>query len=178
MSNRHLALLLTLFFAAQALAQAPEPTPQRFQELEAQSRAIKAEVLDLEAELSALEQDIRYPAQTRWTVFVTAEDSNEADLSQIQLQVAGRVVASHQYSDEEQKALRDGGAHRLYIGSMNAGEHPVSVRYVGKDGNETFNGDTAFVMAKPAGPQLLELHWQPEADESMRLGHKSFADTP
>jgi len=181
MTSRPIAVLLLLSCAcvytfAPAVAQEPASSTENFQALEAQSRAIKAEVLDLEAELSALEQEIRYPAQNRWTVFVTAEDSDAADLQQIELQVNGRVTASHQYSADEQNALRDGGAHRLYIGSLPVGQHPISIRYVGENGDQIFDGGTAFVATKNGGPQLLELHWQPGAEESLRLTHDSFAD--
>lgn len=170
--------LIALFLVLPAYAQDAQPPTPSFQELEAESRAIKAEVLDLEAELSALEQDIHYPAPTRWTVFVTAAEANSAQLEQIELQMGGRIIASHQYTAQEQQALRKGGAHRLYIGSMSPGEHPVTVRYTSLTGVQAVNNSSNFIVSKPAGPRLLELHWQPESDESKRLSHKSYADTP
>lgn len=170
--------LVALLLILPAHAQDTQPSTPSFQELEAESRAIKAEVLDLEAELSALEQDIHYPASTRWTVFVTATEGNSAQLQQIELQMDGRSIANHQYSAQEQQALRKGGAHRLYIGSISPGEHPVTVRYTSLTAGQTVNNSTNFVVSKPVGPRLLELRWQPESDESKRLSHKSYADTP
>lgn len=166
-----LVLLLLLLSCTAATAQ--QTADDNFQQLEAQSQAIKSQVLDLEAELSALEQDVRYPEQSRWTVFVTAEKGAEPTLKQIELEIAGHVLASHQYTPEEQAALNQGGAHRLYIGTLGTGQHQILVRFIGSKSNQA---QSKFEISKPAGARILELHWQPDTDQA--LAHSSIADSP
>lgn len=170
-------LVLLACVATASFAQAPGTSQEEFQQLEAESRAIKSEMLDLEAELSSLEQDILYPAPSRWTVFVTSEDASP-ELQQITLELAGQTIASHEYSADEQAALREGGAHRLYIGNLNTGQHQINVRYNGQGEDDTVAPAHTFVINKNSGPQLMELHWQPKASGSARLTHTSTADIP
>lgn len=171
-----LVLFLLLCFCTSAIAQ--QTADGNFQQLEAQSQAIKSQILDLEAELSALEQDVRYPQQSRWTVFVTAAKDVDPALSQIELQVAGRVLASHEYTPEEQAALSQGGAQRLYIGNLSSGKHQIFVRltHTQSKRDKPKQVHSEFTLNKPAGPRILELHWQPDAQPALR--HNSIADTP
>lgn len=167
-----LTFVVLLFAAAPATAQQATNNGD-LQQLEAQSQAIKSQVLDLEAELSALEQDVRYPENSRWTVFVTADADADTAPKALELQVGGRVIASHQYSSKEQAALRAGGAHRLYIGNLSPGKHQIRVRFTSTNSEQ---GNSQFTVNKPVGARLLELHWQPDASET--LAHNSLADTP
>ena len=152
---------------------APAADTQQFRALEAETRRIKAEVLDLEAELAALENDIRYPAATRWTVFVTTDAEADDVLRVIELQVDGQTVASHEYSAKERSALADGGAHRLYLGNLSPGRHELAVR-LGR-GDKAPTPGPSFIVDKQRGPQLLELRWQPGTNTE--LAHTSYADT-
>lgn len=170
--------LLAVMLAAPAAAQTPatdsgagEQT-SAFQQLDKQTREIKADMLDLEAELSALEEDIHYPAATRWTVFVTAEPADALSLENVDLSVDGHTVASHRYTADQREALQAGGAHRLYIGNLSPGRHKVAAAF-----NDGGKSQTAFTLDKPRGPRLLELHWQPAAGGSPAI-HRSYADSP
>lgn len=133
-------------------------------ELDAATQAIKADLLDLEADLTALELDLRYPPPRRWTVFVTMSPAlADLELREVVLQVDGRVVASHSYPAEERAALAAGGAQRLHITNLRPGRHEIAVELRARYDGDPYHRQQRFVISKPKGPRLLELRLVAEA---------------
>ncbi|MES1944892.1 AraC family transcriptional regulator [Salinisphaera sp. PC39] len=158
-SLKHLTCLLACLAPIATFAASPAGD-----DLEDRAQSVKTEVLDLEAEFTALARDIRYPAPTRWTVFVTAEALSDFELETIELSVDDTVVATHRYDGPQRDALADGGAHRLHIDNLASGDHRISARLTGRLGGEPYARTAAFRIDKPEGPRLLELHLHPGAD--------------
>lgn len=178
--NRFFWLLLILCPAG-AIAQQAATPPAPVDELQREAQAVKSEVLDLEAEFTALVHDIRYPPANRWTVFVTAEPIPDFELDTVELLVDGVTVASHEYDDAQRAALAEGGAHRLHMGNLGTGSHLVSTRLTGRYAGETYSRTGSVEIDKPEGPRLLELRLQalPESAEDGRgpgFAHQSHAD--
>lgn len=135
-----------------AAAQAPTVA-----ELDAAAQAIKLDVLDLEADLMALERDLRYPAVTRWTVFVTMGEAASLAIEEIALQLDGEVVANHRYSEAQQSSLSKRGAHRLHIANLDPGRHRITVTLTATRQGQPYQREQSFLVDKPEGPRLLEL---------------------
>lgn len=132
-------------------------------ELDATTQSLKSDILDLQAELLALERDIRYPPTDRWTVFVTRpSDTAVLKLKRITLEVDGTRVAEHRYSQAERQALRDDGAHRLYFGTLARGRHQATVVLVGQHDGNPYRRKQTFTIDKPDGPRLMALKVHPK----------------
>lgn len=173
-SLKHLTCLLACLAPVGTLAASPAGD-----DLESRTQSIKTEVLDLEAEFAALAREIRYPAPTRWTVFVTAEALSDFELDTIELSVDDTVVATHRYDEPQREALADGGAHRLHIDNLASGGHRISARLTGRLDGEPYARTAEFRIDKPEGPRLLELHLHPGAEEGEpALTPRTHADRP
>lgn len=145
-------------------ATAAEPDAEsELRALDQATQNLKLEMLDLEAELTDLEQDINYPAPRRWTVFFTVDPAmTDFTLDAVELSVDGTVVARHRYTDQERAALSDQGAQQLFIAGIDPGPHRVRVRFDGQWDGQPYRREQRFTVDKPEGPRLLELRLAPE----------------
>lgn len=180
---KHIFCCLLIAAPVAAAASEPSPGPATPEELDQRTQEVKSEVLDLEAELAALERDIRFPAATRWTVFVTATPIPDFTLETVSLLVGGRTIATHQYDRAQRQALADGGAHRLYIGNLAPGSHDVSVQLTARRAGDAYTRTDSFQLDKPKGPRLLELQLRPDPQteqgrEGPGFAAKRYADRP
>ncbi len=133
-------LLLTATFAAWAAGPgegggtpaAAEAAPGS---LDAEIRALRHDVLEMHAELTAAEKDFLFPASTRFTVFVSLDIPARFDLRAVELRLDDKVVAHHLYSERELYALQRGGKHRLYVTSIGPGVHELTAYFLGTDAN-------------------------------------------
>lgn len=146
--------------AASASNKAKVPT---IAELDKASQALVSEIVQLQAQLLAVKRDIRYPAVDRWTVFVTrkAVEERQFTLESIRLVVDGRPVATEQYSANERRALRAGGADRLHLGTLRRGRHHATVTITGQWKGKPFRRTQTLVVDKPGGPRIMALQVHP-----------------
>ncbi len=101
--------------------------------LEAEIRALRHDVLEMHAELTAAETAFLFPASTRFTVFVSLDMPARFDLRAVELRLDDKVVAHHLYSERELHALQRGGKHRLYVSSIAPGLHELTAYFLGTD---------------------------------------------
>ncbi|MDN5862662.1 MAG: hypothetical protein L0H19_04350 [Salinisphaera sp.] len=162
-----LCVALMLSAGDPARAQTPSASAKQddtaLRELDASIQDIKADLLDLEAGLTDLELDLRYPAKTRWTVFVTVAPEAELVLQEVTLSVDGQVVVSHQYDKTQRSALAAGGAQRLHIGNLQTGRHQILISLRGSRDGDAYQREQTFAVDKQPGPRLVELRLTPEA---------------
>ncbi len=165
-----LALLLALP-AGPALAQADEsdadveisPPAGELDEnavdetLDASIEALKKEVLSLNRDLFILEEDLLFPANTQFSVFLSMNAGALFQLDSVQLKIDDKNIANHLYTERELAALRRGGVQRLYIGNLPTGEHEIVAIFtgVGPKGRDYRRGET-IVIEKTAEPQFVE----------------------
>lgn len=156
-----LAALLLAVTTAHAEG-APEAAPAA--DLEKQTRSLKQATIDLRGKLLAVERDVRIPAPDRWTVFLTASEMDEFELTRLTLSVNGSTVTQHRYSNAERRALAEGGAHRLHLSTLGLGQHRVAANIIGRRDGESFQRRQTFTVNKPDGPRLMQLRLAPRVE--------------
>jgi len=89
--------------------------------------ALKKKVIELNRDLFILEEDLLFPANTQFVVYVSLDTGKFLQLDSIKLTIDEEVVAAHLYTESQTKALHNGGMQRLHIGNLKSGEHQMVV---------------------------------------------------
>lgn len=119
---------------------------------------LKKQTLDLNRDLFLLEQDLLFPANTQFSVFVSMDVGLMFDLDSVQLKLDGKVVGNHLYTEREIKALRRGGVQRFYIGNLTSGEHDLVAFFVGKGPKDRdYKRGATLKITKGPSAQFVEL---------------------
>lgn len=125
--------------------------------LDADIEALKKEVLSLNRDLFILEEDLLFPSNTQFSVFLSMNAGALFSLDSIQLKIDDKNIANHLYTERELAALKRGGVQRLYIGNLPSGEHEVIIIFtgVGPKGRDYRLGESV-VIEKTTEPQFVE----------------------
>jgi hypothetical protein len=175
-----LIVLLLAYLIAPVSAQEPSDDPAEIEIVEEQSvvetdedlldevepeeatldeeiEALKKEVLSLNRDLFILEEDLLFPSNTQFSVFLSMNAGVLFSLDSIQLKIDDKNIANHLYTERELAALKRGGVQRLYIGNLSSGEHEVILIFtgVGPKGRDYRLGETV-VIEKTTEPQFIE----------------------
>lgn len=143
--------------AAEAAPSAPGlPTPN--QALDERIQDLKQEVIQLNRELFALEEELLFPANTQVAVFLSVDVGGTFALDSVQLKIDNQVVTNYLYTEREVQAFLRGGVQRLFMGNLKAGQHEIVALFVGKgpEGRDYRRGATVN-LDKGVGPAFLEL---------------------
>lgn len=159
-----LSLLLSLLLGAPSWAadknESPDtPTSDKtVTTLDTQIQDLKKEVLDLNRDLFLLEEELLFPANTQFTVFVSMDIGLLFDLDSVQLKLDDQIVGNHLYTEREINALKRGGVHRFYMGNLTSGEHELIAFFVGKGPKDRdYKRGTTLKVTKGTEPQFVEL---------------------
>ena len=125
--------------------------------LDADIEALKKEVLSLNRDLFILEEDLLFPPNTQFSVFLSMDAGALFGLDSVQLKINDKNIANHLYTERELAALKRGGVQRLYIGNLPSGEHEIIAIFigVGPSGRDYRRGETV-VIEKTTEPQFVE----------------------
>ncbi len=125
--------------------------------LDADIEALKKEVLSLNRDLFILEEDLLFPSNTQFSVFLSMNAGALFSLDSIQLKIDDKNTANHLYTERELAALKRGGVQRLYIGNLPTGEHEIILIFtgVGPKGRDYRLGESV-VVEKKSEPQFVE----------------------
>ena len=125
--------------------------------LDAEVEAFKKEVLSLNRDLFILEEDLLFPPNTQFSVFLSMDAGAQFSLDSVQLKINDKSIANHLYTERELAALKRGGVQRLYIGNLPSGEHEIVATFigVGPSGPDYRRGESV-VIAKTTEPQFVE----------------------
>ena len=125
--------------------------------LDAEVEAFKKEVLSLNRDLFILEEDLLFPPNTQFSVFLSMDASAQFSLDSVQLKINDKNIANHLYTERELAALKRGGVQRLYIGNLPSGEHEIVATFigVGPSGPDYRRGESV-VIEKTTEPQFVE----------------------
>lgn len=128
---------------------------------------LKQSVIALNKDLRVLEEDLLFPADTQVNVFLSLDVGKYFTLQSVKLNLDGKVVASHIYTDKELVALEKGGIHKLHMANLSIGAHSLSAFFtgIGPNGREYKRG-TTLKIDKENGSKYVELRI---ADSSMKL---------
>lgn len=137
--------------AADVDAAAPEGS------LDADIEALKKEVLSLNRDLFILEEDLLFPANTQFSIFLSMDSGALFSLDSVQLKIDDKNIANHLYTERELAALKRGGVQRLYIGNLPSGEHEIIAIFtgIGPKGRDYRRGES-IVIEKTTEPQFVE----------------------
>lgn len=92
---------------------------------------LKAEVLKLNRDLFILEEDLLYPASTSVTLYVSMNKGEYFEPNSVEIQINGKRVTSHLYTEREVNALTRGGIQKVHQGNVKKGEHELVAIFVG-----------------------------------------------
>lgn len=164
-----LALLLSANFAAAQSPDAPDaatstdqaqgsPALPEDQPVALSVEALKKKVIELNRDLFILEEDLLFPANTQFTVFLSLDTGQFLQLDSVKLKVNGDTVAAHLYTDRQLKALQRGGMQRLYMGNLKTGEHEITVfvEGIGPD-QRAYKKAATLVIEKDTELKALEV---------------------
>ena len=127
--------------------------------LDTDIESLKKEVLQLNRDLFILEEDLLFPANTQFSVFLSMDAGNLFDLDSVQLKINDKIVSNHLYTDREISALQRGGIQRLYIGNLPSGEHEVIALFVGVGPNDRdYRRGKTITFEKSEDPQFIEFY--------------------
>ncbi|MDH3762894.1 MAG: AraC family transcriptional regulator [Gammaproteobacteria bacterium] len=125
--------------------------------LDADIEALKKEVLSLNRDLFILEEDLLFPSNTQFSIFLSMNAGALFSLDSVQLKVDDKNIANHLYTERELAALKRGGVQRLYIGNLPSGEHEIIAIFsgVGPKGRDYRRGES-ILIEKTTEPQFVE----------------------
>ncbi len=129
-----------------------------FTRIDREVQAIKQEMLDINRDLSLLEGELLYPPEHRLTVFLSVGSATTMDLDVLKIDLNGKSLVHHEYSDAEMEALRKGGVHKAYIGSIEKGEHVLQAQLSGTGRrDQVFDIVDSATFTKRQGTRYVEL---------------------
>ena len=125
--------------------------------LDAEIEALKKDVLSLNRDLFILEEDLLFPSNTQFSIFLSMDSGALFALDSIQLKIDDKNIANHLYTERELAALKRGGVQRLYIGNLPSGEHEIVAIFtgIGPQGRDYRRGES-IVIEKTSEPQFVE----------------------
>ena len=97
---------------------------------------LKKKVVELNRDLFILEEDLLFPANTQFVVYLSLDTGQFLKLDSVKLKLNDDVIAAHLYTDRQLKALQRGGMQRLHLGNLKTGEHEITVFVEGIGPNE------------------------------------------
>lgn len=123
-----------------------------------QVQDLKKEILELNRDLFILEEELLFPANTQFTVFLSIDKGNLFNLDSVQIRLNDKVVANHLYTEQELNALLRGGVQRVYMGNLPSGRHELIAYFngTGPKGRD-FRRGTTIALDKSSSPKFIEL---------------------
>ena len=120
--------------------------------------SLKQQVIRLNRDLFILEEDLLFPASTRFAVFLSVHTGQFLQLDSVRMKVDGDTVAAHLYTERQRKALERGGMQRLYTGNLKSGAHEITVfaEGTGPDGRP-YRKAASHQLDKDTGTANLEI---------------------
>ncbi len=158
-SNILILLIFCLTCAGFNSAMAAEQRKnKKLSAIENQVQALKKEILDLNRDLFILEEELLFPANTQFTVFLSVDKGNLFNLDSVQIRLNDKVVANHLYTEQELRALLRGGVQRVYMGNLPSGRHELIAYFsgTGPKGRD-FRRGTNVTLDKSESPKFVEL---------------------
>lgn len=153
-------VLLCLAVPTPAPAQQPGWVADReeLQGIDDQVQTLKQEVIDINNELSLLEEKLLFPSTTQISVFVSLDAQPDFRLDSMQLKIDEQVVAEYVYTFRELEALQKGGVQRLYTGNIPSGKHQIAAVIRGKTaGGDPFEQSGSEAVNKEIDPKFVEM---------------------
>ena len=125
--------------------------------LSRQIQELKQGVLDLNRDLTLLENELLYPS-SETAILVSVDVGTPVRLVDVNLTLDGKHVSYHFYTEQEFAALSKGGIHRLYDGNITSGKHTLEATITGYDPRgKDYQKTTTYSFSKGPGRKMIEL---------------------
>jgi len=145
-------IILAMWTTAPMAAEARDGTS-----LSERIEALKQSTLELNRDLTLLEQELFYPS-SQSSFFLSVDVGTPIRLVDVNLTLDGEHLGYHFYSDDEFDALTKGGIHRLYTGNLRSGRHVMDVTITGYDPRgRDYQRTASYSFTKGPGRKMIEL---------------------
>ena len=122
------------------------------------AEALKKQVVDLNRDLFALEEELLYPANTQVVVFMAVDTKRPFALDSVELKLNGALATTYLYSEREVNALNQGGVQRLFMGNLAAGPHRIEAVFNGRGADDRyFRQQVSYDFEKKNNAKFVEL---------------------
>ena len=157
--NKHFNFVLFLFMSLLFnIVPVNAQEAESVTELQQNIQDLKKDVLKLNRNLFILEEDLLFPSNTQFSVFLSMDSGQLFTLDAVQLKIDNKIIANHLYTERELDALKRGGIQRLYIGNLASGKHEIIAIYTGKGPNDRdYRLGKTLNIEKGTDPQFIEL---------------------
>jgi|GEM_PF-264492 len=143
-----------------ALQKKDNETPNR-ESLGSQMQDLKNAILSINRDLLILEEDLLFPSNTQYNVFVSYDAEPYFSVDGITLKLNDKPVSNFLYTERDIKALKRGAVQRLHVGNLPTGDHEL-VAVVTGQGPEgrTFRRAIDIGFSKHSNTKYIELQIQ------------------
>lgn len=153
-----LLLSCTTLQANEKESKQPVPQTPVKQSLQNRVQDLKKQVLELNRDLFQLQEELLFPSNTQFTVFLSFDIGNYFNLDAVQLKLDNKIIANHLYTERELNALKRGGTQRLYLGNLPSGKHELVAFFTGKGPKgRDYRRGSSIKFKKSSDPQFIEL---------------------
>jgi len=120
--------------------------------------SIKLEVATLKRDLVILEEELLFPASSQLAVYVAMDVGEFFQLDSVTVELNGKEVSHHLYTERQADALHRGGVDRVYLGNVKQGNNQLTAFFVGRgpDGRD-YRRATSVDFEKAFEPTFIEL---------------------
>ena len=119
---------------------------------------VKQALLELKRDLVILEEDLLFPASSQVAVFLSLDTGEFFQLDAVTLEINGKEVAHHLYTDKQVDALFRGGVQKLYVGNVKQGTNRVTAFFTGRGpSGRDYRRATTVEFEKTFEPAFVEL---------------------
>ncbi len=151
-----LTLLSSLWISAAYSVTLKEPSTEQHR-IE-RINTLKRDVLQLNGDLSILEQDILYPLLSQFSVYLSATDTLPIKKGRLTIKLDGRTIAEHTYSPKMLNALFNDAIQHLYVGKLKQGHHQLQLTYTWQDRKDkTIKGSLIHNFKKEFQAKQIEI---------------------
>lgn len=143
---------------ANAQALGSPAAKQELRGIDDQIQTLKKEVIQINSELSLLEEKLLFPSSTQTAVFVSMPKKVNFTPDAIELKIDGVVISNHLYIFREVDSLKKGGVQRLIMTNLTAGQHRLEAKLVSRDkSGKVAESTSQFNVNKKTAPIFVEL---------------------
>lgn len=114
----------------------PAPASPEDRDRDSRIQALKSDALDLDRDLRLIEQQILFPVDTRFDIYLSLDAGKLFELESVQVKLDDHDLTAYLYSPNEVAALRRGGVQRLYLGNLAPGHHELVAFFTGRGPHE------------------------------------------
>jgi hypothetical protein len=131
---------------------------EELQGIDDQVQTLKKEIIQINHELSLLEEKLLFPSTTQVAIFVSVMAQPEFRMDSLELSVDDQVVAKYIYTFRELEALHKGGVQRLHTANITTGDHKLALVVRGKTaGGDDFQISNNVTVKKDVDPKFVEV---------------------